>query len=109
MVPFAVLNLHVEVPTAIVPPEGFETKMKHVLPQAGAIRQKKTTVERPTQTAFLVLPEVHIWRMAAPHWGHYTAFKRKTVLVLRANMVQLSLRLLSRQGAEHCHKPKTSD
>lgn len=68
-VPFALLNLQVEVPTAIVPPEGFETKKKQLLSQAGAITQKTITAKRPSRKAFLVLPEVYFWRMAAPHWG----------------------------------------
>src|SRR5215472_4895497 len=77
-VPFALLNLHVEVPTAIAPPEGFETKMKQVLSQAGAITQKNSTVKRPR--CCLVLGVLHWWRIAAPPTPHYNPSRKKEVI-----------------------------
>jgi hypothetical protein len=62
-VPFALFSEHVLVPTAIVPPEGFETKMKQVLSQPIKLRQKTSAVKKPRREALVAPREVHMRRM----------------------------------------------
>ena len=50
-------------PTTIVPPEGFETKMKQVLSQPIKLRQKTSAVKKPRREALVAPREVHMRRI----------------------------------------------
>ena len=61
-VPFGLLGGQVVLPTAIVPPEGFDTKMKQ-LSQPAKLRQKTSAVKKPRREALVAPREVHMRRM----------------------------------------------
>jgi len=70
-VPFALFSEHDVVPTANVPPEGFETKMKQVLSQPAKLRQKTSAMKKPRRETLVAPREVHMRRMEGPRCQNY--------------------------------------
>lgn len=62
-VPFALMGGQAVLPTAIVPPEGFETKIKQLSPQPVRLRQKISAVKKPRREALVAPRELHMRRM----------------------------------------------